>query len=64
MRGCAEHLIGLINSIIQEHESKILSFDTKIAFYKQILHQNDNFAIRKYDFYGRQRIALQRSLHI
>ena len=45
IRGFAEHLIGfpptsLINSIIHgsTNASFYLSYDTKIAFYEQILH--------------------------
>ena len=36
MRGSAEHLIGFP----QRDARFYLSYDTKIAFYKQILHQN------------------------
>ena len=45
-------------------DSVNLSYDTIIAFYKQILRQNyHNFAFRK-RFYGRQRITVRRNLHI
>ena len=44
---------SLINSIIQEHKCKILlSYDTNIAFYLQILPKTPRFrAIRKSDVF-------------